>query len=197
MGLFGGIWNENAVNLYLEVWISWILCLVMKQHMVSPVWIDFVFLVWSFHLEIECHIWDAFYQSRWECIAHLRFSLDLMLYTFVLLDRSLWCLTNWSTVFPWALWIVVPHARTKGNCLRVAVTGPCLMCTSCNSMGVELSSGECVHKICGRTYGQTNMKKAITLAKINHPWNQYNMRMLRSWPIKIPNMNKMRQKKND
>jgi hypothetical protein len=58
MGLFGGIWKENAVNLYLEVWISWILCLVMKQHMVSPVWIDFVFLVWSFHLEIECHIWD-------------------------------------------------------------------------------------------------------------------------------------------
>jgi hypothetical protein len=51
-------------------------------------------------------------------------------------------MTNWSTVFPWALWIVVAHARTKGNCLRVAVTGPCLTCTSCNSMGVELSSGE-------------------------------------------------------
>jgi hypothetical protein len=33
------------------------------------------------------------------------------------------------------------------------------------------------------------MKRAITLAKINHPWNRYNMRMLRSWPIKIPNMN--------
>jgi hypothetical protein len=49
----------------------------------------------------------------------------------------------------------------------------------------------CVHKMCGRTYGQTNMKRAITLAKINHPWNWYNMRMLRSWPIKIPNMNKM------
>ena len=52
----------------------------------------------------------------------------------------------------------------------------------------------CVHKMCGRTYGQTNMKRAITLAKINHPWNRYNMRMLRSWPIKIPIMNKMRQK---
>jgi ribosome-binding ATPase YchF (GTP1/OBG family) len=51
----------------------------------------------------------------------------------------------------------------------------------------------CVHKMCGRTYGQTNMKRAITLAKINHPWNRHNMRMLRSWPIKIPNMNKMRQ----
>jgi hypothetical protein len=49
----------------------------------------------------------------------------------------------------------------------------------------------CVHKMCGRTYGQTNMKRAITLAKINHPWNRYNMRMLRSWPTKIPNMNKM------
>jgi hypothetical protein len=159
-------------------------------------------------------------------------------------------MTNWSTVFPWALWIVVPHARTKGNCLRV--TGPCLTCTSCNSMGVELSSGECIHKMCGRTYGQTNMKRAITfakinheigiicacsdhgqsrcqiwikcdkrqmtscihkmcgrtygqtnmkrattLAKINHPWNQYNMHMLRSWPTKKPNMNKMRQKTND
>jgi hypothetical protein len=92
MGLFGGIWNENAVNLYELMWISWILCLVMKQHMVSPIWIVFVFLVWSFHLEIECHIWDAFYQSRWEWIAHLRFSLDLMLYTFVLLKSSLWCL---------------------------------------------------------------------------------------------------------
>jgi hypothetical protein len=45
-------------------------------------------------------------------------------------------------------------------------------------------------------YGQTNMKRAITLAKINHPWNWYNMRMLRSWPIKKPNMNKMRQKTN-
>jgi hypothetical protein len=26
----------------------------------------------------------------------------------------------------------------------------------------------CVHKMCERMYGQTNMKKAITLAKINH-----------------------------
>jgi hypothetical protein len=40
----------------------------------------------------------------------------------------------------------------------------------------------CIHKICGRTYGQTNMKRALTLAKINHPWNRYNMHMLRSWP---------------
>jgi hypothetical protein len=31
----------------------------------------------------------------------------------------------------------------------------------------------CVHKMCERTYGQTNMKRAITLAKINHPWNRY------------------------
>jgi hypothetical protein len=54
----------------------------------------------------------------------------------------------------------------------------------------------CVHKMCKQTYGQTNMKRAITLAKSNHPWNRYNMRMLRSWPIKIPNMNKMRQKTN-
>jgi hypothetical protein len=50
----------------------------------------------------------------------------------------------------------------------------------------------CVHKMCRLTYGQTNMKRAITLTKINHPWNRYNMCMLRSWPIKIPNMNKMR-----
>ena len=55
----------------------------------------------------------------------------------------------------------------------------------------------CVHKMCEWTYGQTNMKRAITLAKINHPWNRYNMRMLRSWPTKIPNMNKMQQKTND
>jgi hypothetical protein len=117
----------------------------------------------------------------------------------------------------------------------------------------------CVHKMCGRTYGQTNMKRATTLAKstireigiichlscrilfifgslvghvlsmrieyrfhgwllfarviallwsnkhekgynsckINHPWNRYNMCMLSSWPTKIPNMNKMRQKTND
>ena len=55
----------------------------------------------------------------------------------------------------------------------------------------------CVHKMCGRTYGQTNMKRAITLTKINHPWNRYNMCMLRSWPIKIPNMNKIQQKTND
>ena len=55
----------------------------------------------------------------------------------------------------------------------------------------------CVHKMCERTYGQTNMKRAMTLAKINRPWNRYNMHMLRSWPTKIPNMNKMRQKSND
>ena len=55
----------------------------------------------------------------------------------------------------------------------------------------------CVHKMCEQTYGQTNMKRAITLAKINHPWNRYKMRMLRSWLTKIPNMNKMRQKTND
>ena len=54
----------------------------------------------------------------------------------------------------------------------------------------------CVHKMCGRTYGQTNMKRATTLAKINHPRKRY-MRMLRSWPTKIPNMNKMHQKAND
>jgi hypothetical protein len=52
----------------------------------------------------------------------------------------------------------------------------------------------CVHKKCERTYGQTNMKRAMTLAKINHLWNRYNMRMLISWLTKIPNMNKMRQK---
>ena len=55
----------------------------------------------------------------------------------------------------------------------------------------------CVHKMCKRTYGQTNMKRAITLTKINHLWNRYHMRVLRSWPIKIPNMNKIRQKTND
>jgi hypothetical protein len=43
----------------------------------------------------------------------------------------------------------------------------------------------CVHKMCRQTYGQTNMKRATTFAKINHPWNRYNMRMLRSWAIKI------------
>ena len=48
----------------------------------------------------------------------------------------------------------------------------------------------CVHKMCELTYGQTNMKRAITLAKVNHPWNRYNMRMLRSWSTKIPNINK-------
>jgi hypothetical protein len=49
----------------------------------------------------------------------------------------------------------------------------------------------CLHKMCRKTYGQTNMKRAITLAKINHPWNRHNMRMLRSWPTMIPNMNKL------
>jgi hypothetical protein len=53
----------------------------------------------------------------------------------------------------------------------------------------------CLHKMCGRTYGQTNMKRAMTLAKINHLWNRYNMHMLRSWPTKIPNMNQIQQDK--
>jgi hypothetical protein len=39
-----------------------------------------------------------------------------------------------------------------------------------------------------------NMKRAISLAQINHSWNRYNRQMLRSWPIKIPNMNKMWQR---
>jgi hypothetical protein len=46
----------------------------------------------------------------------------------------------------------------------------------------------CVHKMCERIYGQTNTKRATTLAKINHPWNRYTMRMLRSWTTKIPHM---------
>ena len=61
----------------------------------------------------------------------------------------------------------------------------------------KIQMTSCVHKMCGRTYGQTNMKRAMTLTKINHPWNRYNMGMLRSWPIKIPNMNKMWQTTND
>ena len=55
----------------------------------------------------------------------------------------------------------------------------------------------CIHKMWERTYGETNMKRAIILANINLPLNRYNMYMLRSWPTKIPNMNKMRQKTND
>jgi hypothetical protein len=43
----------------------------------------------------------------------------------------------------------------------------------------------------------TNMKRALTIANINHSWNRYNIRILRSWPTKIPNMDKMRQKTND
>jgi hypothetical protein len=34
-------------------------------------------------------------------------------------------------------------------------------------------------------YSYTNMKSAITLTKINHPWNRHNMRMHRSWPTGI------------
>jgi uncharacterized protein (DUF3820 family) len=49
---------------------------------------------------------------------------------------------------------------------------------------VKSQMTSCVHKMCKRTYGQTNMKRAITLAKFNHPWNRYNMRMLISWPIR-------------
>jgi hypothetical protein len=40
----------------------------------------------------------------------------------------------------------------------------------------------CVHKMCERKYGHANMKRAMTLAKINYPWNRYYMRMLRSCP---------------
>jgi hypothetical protein len=55
----------------------------------------------------------------------------------------------------------------------------------------------CIHKMCERTYGQTNMKRPMTLTKIHHPWNRYNMCMVRSWPTKIPNMNKIQQKTNE
>jgi hypothetical protein len=46
----------------------------------------------------------------------------------------------------------------------------------------ERQMTSCVHKMWEWTYGQTNMKRAATLAKINHPWNRYNMRMLWFWP---------------
>ena len=52
----------------------------------------------------------------------------------------------------------------------------------------------CVHKMCGGTYGETNMKSAMTLAKINRPRNRYNMHILRSWSINIPKMNKMQHR---
>jgi hypothetical protein len=93
MGLFGGIWNENAVNLYLEVWISWILCLVMKQHMVSPVWIDFVFFVWSFHLEIEILVTSTQYPQTITCIEKtdhllLHCIVEVLLYKFIQCSMS-------------------------------------------------------------------------------------------------------------
>jgi hypothetical protein len=51
-----------------------------------------------------------------------------------------------------------------------------------NKMWQTTNDLSCVHKMCEWTFGQTNMKRAITLAKINHPWNRHNMHMLRSWP---------------
>jgi hypothetical protein len=45
----------------------------------------------------------------------------------------------------------------------------------------------CVHKMCGWTYGQTNMKRAMTLTKINHPWNWYDMLLceLRAYTVAV------------
>jgi hypothetical protein len=52
-------------------------------------------------------------------------------------------------------------------------------CESYSPFHVCWQRSSCVHKMWERTYGQTNMKRAITLTKINHPWNRYNMLMVR------------------
>ena len=49
----------------------------------------------------------------------------------------------------------------------------------------------CIHKMCGRTYGQTNMKRATTLAKINHPWNQQNSSKIQQKKQNIPHCQKV------
>jgi hypothetical protein len=40
----------------------------------------------------------------------------------------------------------------------------------------------CVHKMCERTYGQTNMKRAITLTKFNHPLIRFIALFMFVWP---------------
>jgi hypothetical protein len=62
----------------------------------------------------------------------------------------------------------------------LAMIWPCSCSTKIPNMNKMRQKTNSVHKMCGRTYGQTNMKRAITLAKINHQWKQYTMRMLRS-----------------
>jgi hypothetical protein len=85
---------------------------------------------------------------------------------------------------------IIPISRMADFCESY---GPFHVCLTICPSAHKRQMTSCVHKMCERTYGQTNMKRAITLAKINHPWNRYNMLMVRSWAIKIPNMNKMRQ----
>jgi hypothetical protein len=81
---------------------------------------------------------------------------------------------------------VWPYVRSHILCMQLVI---CLLSwpikiPNMNKMRQKTSY---VHQMCERTYGQTNMKRAITLTKINHPWNRHNMYMLRSWPTKIPN----------
>jgi hypothetical protein len=77
--------------------------------------------------------------------------------------------------------------------LRVAVTGPCLTYTSCNSMGVKLSSGEIFVN-----WALLRTQDVRTDVWSNKHEMGYNSRKnQRSWSTKIPNMEKMRQKTND
>jgi hypothetical protein len=81
------------------------------------------------------------------------------------------CVFLWKT--SWLLWSEhahIPISRMVDFCESYSPFHACLTLRSFAHL-VYASSHE-------RTYGQTNMKKAITLAKINHPWNRYNMRML-------------------
>jgi hypothetical protein len=86
----------------------------------------------------------------------------------------------WYLGWPWSEHAhIIPISRMVDFCESY---NPFHVCLTIRPFA-HLEMTSCVHKMCKRTYGQTNMKRAITLAQINHPWNRYNMRMLRSWPI--------------
>jgi hypothetical protein len=95
----------------------------------------------------------------------------------------------WYLGWPWSEHAhIILISRMVDFCERCSTFDVCLtICPSAHLKCDKRQMTNCVHKMCGRTYGQTNIKSATSLAKINHPWNQYNMCMLRSWPTKIPN----------
>jgi hypothetical protein len=99
----------------------------------------------------------------------IRPSAHLVYATSLLLDF----IHIWYLGWPWSEHVhIIPISRMVDFCESYSPFHICLTICPFTNMNKIQQKTSCIHKMCGWTYGQTNMKRAITLAKINHPWNR-------------------------